>query len=159
MTKPRFLPCRSLLLALCLAIPAFAPAQVTDPQLHTASPTELACIKVLLAQERAWNAGDINTFAKGYKDSPDTLFLSREISRGYSGMVANYRREYPTRASMGTLSFTDLEVHPLDAHFAVVLGRYHLERDKKNGGNADGLFSLIFEKTEEGWKIVVDHTT
>ncbi len=130
-----------------------------DPQLHTASKTELACIKVLLAQERAWNAGDLDTFAQGYKNSPDTLFLSRDISRGYAGMVQNYHREYPTRAAMGTLSFTDLEVHPLDEHFAVVLGKYRLERGKKDGGPADGLFSLIFEKTEAGWKIVVDHTT
>ena len=147
----------SLLVLLCLVQPLAA--QSTDPQLHTASSAELGCVKVLLAQERAWNQGDLDAFVKGYKDSPDTLFLSADINRGYTGMVARYRREYPTRAAMGTLAFTDLEVHPLDDRFAVVLGRYHLERGKKDGGNADGLFSLIFEKTADGWKIVVDHTT
>ena len=157
MTIRRSLLSLSLLLPLALA-PAL-PAQKLDPQLHTASPTELGCIKVLLAQERAWNAGDLDAFAKGYKDSPDTLFLSRDISRGFAGMVQTYHREYPTRAAMGTLSFTDLEVHPLDEHFAVVLGRYHLDRGKRDGGPGEGLFSLIFEKTEAGWKIVVDHTT
>ena len=60
---------------------------------------------------------------------------------------------------MGTLTFSDLEVHPLDEHFAVTLGKYHLERSKKAGGNADGVFSLVMEKTAEGWRIVVDHTT
>jgi ketosteroid isomerase-like protein len=34
-----------------------------------------------------------------------------------------------------------------------------LERGKKEGGNADGLFSLVLEKTDKGWKIIVDHTT
>ncbi len=157
MTTRRSLLSLALLFVLAL-VPALL-AQKEDPQLHTASPTELGCIKVLLAQERAWNAGNLEAFASAYKDSPDTLFLSRDISRGFSGMVQTYHREYPTRASMGTLSFTDLEVHPLDEHFAVVLGRYHLDRGKKDGGPADGLFSLIFEKTEAGWKIVVDHTT
>ena len=51
------------------------------------------------------------------------------------------------------------EVHPLDENFAVVIGRYRLERSKKDGGNVEGLFSLVVEKTDNGWKIVVDHTT
>ena len=98
-------------------------------------------------------------FAKGYKDSPETLFVSREISRGYAGMVESYKKNYPTRAAMGTLTFSDLEVHPLDERFAVTLGKYRLERGKKDGGNAEGVFSLVMEKTAEGWKVVVDHTT
>src|ERR1700748_1575362 len=117
--------------------------QTSDP-LHTASRQELDVIKVLLAQEAAWNRGDLTAFASGYKDSPDTLFITHQISRGYAGMVEQYRRDYPTRATMGTLSFTDLEVHPLDENFAVVIGKYRLERGKKEGGNAEGLFSLVF---------------
>ncbi len=138
---------------------AFAAAPQQPEPLHTASPVELACIKVLLAQERAWNEGDIDKFAKGYKNSPDTLFLSREINRGFTGLLDSYHKDYPNRAAMGTLTFSDLEVHPLDEHFAVTLGKYHLERTKKAGGNADGVFSLILEKTSEGWRIIVDHTT
>ncbi len=134
-------------------------AHAQEPPLHTASPTELGCVKVLLAQERAWNEGDIERFAKAYKNSPDTLFISREINRGYAGLIDSYHKDYPTRAAMGTLTFSDLEVHPLDERFAVTLGKYHLERTKKAGGNADGVFSLVMEKTAEGWRIVVDHTT
>ena len=133
--------------------------QTEDPQLHTASPTELGVIKVLLAQEKAWNNGDIDSFAKGYKNSPETLFLSGTINRGFEGMVTNYHREYPTRAAIGTLACSALELHPLDERFAVCVGKYHLDRAKKAGGPAEGLFSLVMEKTEHGWKIVVDHTT
>lgn len=152
----------ALALLLALFLPSVAPcafAAAEDPQLHTASPTELGCIKVLLAQERAWNAGDLDSFAKAYKDSADTLFISRDINRGYAGLVQSYHRDYPNRAVMGTLAFSEIEVHPLDEHFAVTLGKYHLTRNKKDGGNADGIFSLVMEKTKEGWKIVVDHTT
>ena len=127
--------------------------------LHTASRVELDIVKVVLAQEKAWNAGDIDGYAKGYKDSPDTLFIGKQISKGYSQMLEDYKRNYPTRQSMGTLSFSELEVHALSDTFAVCLGKYHLERSKKDGGPADGVFSLVLEKTDQGWKIVLDHTT
>ena len=155
-------PSALLLAAALLLQPALLSAATPaaqDPQLHTASPTELGCIKVLLAQERAWNQGDLAAFSKAYKDSPDIFFITGNISRGFNGLMESYKRDYPNRAAMGTLAFSDLEVHPLDEKFAVVLGKYHLERNKKAGGNAEGLFSLVMEKTPEGWKIVVDHTT
>ena len=148
--------------ALAAVWPALAPAWPSlaqDAQLHTASPTELGVIKVLLAQEKAWNSGDIDSFVQAYKDSADTLFLSGNINRGYASLVESYHHQYPSRAAMGSLAFSELEVHPLDDRFAFVIGRYRLERGKKEGGNADGLFSLILEKTDKGWKIVVDHTT
>jgi ketosteroid isomerase-like protein len=139
----------------------FAPvtSQAQSSQLKTATQEELDVIKVLLKQEAAWNRGDIDSFAEGYKDSPDTLFIINQIQRGYSGMVDAYHHNYPNRDAMGTLTFSELEVHPLDEKFAVCIGKYHLDRNKKSGGNADGLFSLVFEKTDKGWKIVVDHTT
>jgi ketosteroid isomerase-like protein len=134
-------------------------AQTGPGQLTTLSRQQLDVIKVLVAQEKAWNRGDIEGFASGYKDSPDTLFVGRQISRGYQQMLEDYKKNYPTKEAMGTLSFTELEAHPLDDRFTLVLGKYKLERSKKAGGNADGVFSLILEKTEKGWKVVVDHTT
>jgi ketosteroid isomerase-like protein len=137
-----------------------AGAQATpENPLHTATRQELDIIKVVLAQEKAWNAGDLGGYEKGYKDSPETMFIGRQISRGYAEIVAEYKHDYPTQASMGTLGFSELEVHPLNDTFAVCLGKYHLDRSKKEGGPADGMFSLVFEKTEQGWRIVVDHTT
>lgn len=141
-----------------LLVPCAVRAQDMQ-QLTTASRTQLDVVKVLLAQEAAWNRGDLEGFAQAYKDSPDILFVTNVVNRGFSGMVDAYRRDYPNKGAMGTLSFSDLEVRPLDDNFAVVIGKYHLERGKKEGGNADGMFSLVMEKTDKGWKIVVDHTT
>jgi ketosteroid isomerase-like protein len=152
---------RRLHLLLCAALLTCTPLahpQAPDP-LHTATQQELGVVKVLLAQEAAWNRGDIEGFAQGYKDSPDTIFLTRQVSRGFAGLVEQYRHDYPTKAAMGTLSFSDLEVHPLDDRFAVCIGKYELERSKKDGGHAEGLFSLVLEKTDKGWKIIIDHTT
>jgi ketosteroid isomerase-like protein len=152
---------RSCLLAtvlFTLLAPALLPAQEPNP-LHTASRQELNIIKVLVAQENAWNKGDLAGFTSSFKDSPDTLFITHQLFRGFAGLLDEYKHDYPNKAAMGTLTYSDLEVHPLDENFAVVVGKYHLERTKKDGGSADGLFSLVFENTDNGWKIVVDHTT
>ena len=145
-------------LALTLLAPRAMMAQDTNP-LHTATRVELDVVKVVVAQEAAWNRGDLEGFMSGYKDAPDTIFISKQVTRGVAGLLDNYKRNYPNRAAMGTLSFSDLEVRPLDDRFAVLIGKYHLDRSRKEGGAAEGLFSLVFEKTEKGWKIVVDHTT
>ena len=133
------------------------PAQ--DSQLKTASRQELDVIKILIKQEAAWNRGDLEAYVQAYKDSPDTLFVASTVNHGFAGLLAEYRRDYPTRAAMGTLGFSDLEVHPLGEDFATCIGKYRLERSKKDGGSSEGYFSLVLEKTDQGWKIVLDHTT
>lgn len=149
-----------LRLALIVTVFFLATLPVWSQQTLTTVPQQqLDVIKVLLAQEEAWNRGDLEAFSQTYKNSPDTLFITNSVNRGYAGLVEAYRRNYPNRAAMGTLAFSELEVHALDDRFAVVIGRYNLERGKKDGGNAEGIFSLVLEKTEKGWKIVVDHTT
>ena len=114
---------------------------------------------VLDKQVVDWNRGDMESFAAGYKNSPDILFMGSKISRGYAQMVETYRKNYSTKEKMGILDFTNLEVQPLDDRFATVTGNFHLERTAAGGGNADGYFLLVFEKTPGGWKIVRDATT
>jgi ketosteroid isomerase-like protein len=154
-------PLRSRLYAAVLALLLIVTlsARAQDAQLKTATQQELDVIKVLLAQETAWNHGDLEAFVQGYKNSPETLFITRQVFRGVDGMLEEYRHNYPTKAAMGALAFSELEVHPLDDNFAVVIGKYHLDRNKKEGGNTNGIFSLVFEKTDKGWKIIIDHTT
>ncbi len=117
-------------------------------------------ITALLNRQAAdWNRGDLDAFATGYKNSPDILFIGGTIEHGYAGMLAGYKAHYPTHDAMGTLSFTDLAVQPLDERFATTTGHYHLQRSAKGGGDADGFFLLVLEKTAAGWKIVRDDTT
>lgn len=140
------------------ALRAQLPAAENNP-LHMASRQELDVIKILLAQERAWNKGDIDGFMQGFKDSPSTLFIARQVSKGYSEISAEYKHDYPNRSSMGQLGYSELEVHTLSDKLAICIGHYHLDRSKRDGGSADGLFSLVLEDTADGWRIVVDHTT
>ena len=137
-------------LALCLLLPALAPAQTSDAA---------AIFAVMNKSAADWNRGDLDAFATCYKNSPDILFIGHSISRGYAQMLATYKRVYPSRAQMGTLAFTSLEVQPLDAHFATVTGHFHLTRTAAGGGDANGYFLLVVEKTPLGWKIVRDDST
>ncbi len=116
-------------------------------------------IPALLQRQAAdWNRGDLETFATGYKNSPDILFIGRTVEHGYAGMLESYRKHYPNRASMGILSFSQLAVQPLDDRFATATGHFHLERTAAGGGEANGYFLLVLEKTAAGWKIVRDDT-
>jgi ketosteroid isomerase-like protein len=74
-------------------------------------------------------------------------------------VLAGYMKRYPTPEKMGTLRFSDLEIHALGADYASVLGRFHLERSKEGGGEAAGIFTLLFHKTAHGWKVILDHTS
>ena len=140
------------LAAILLAVPSLLFAQSTTPEAR-------AIGAVLDKQVADWNRGDMEAFAAGYKNSPDILFMGSKISRGYGQMVDTYRKNYSTKEKMGTLSFANLEVQPLDEHFGTVTGNFHLERTAAGGGNSDGYFLLVVEKTTDGWKIVRDSTT
>ena len=118
-----------------------------------------SAIRAVLAQQAVdWNRGDLDAFATGYKNSPDILFIGSKVSRGYSQMLERYRTAYSTREKMGTLTYSDIEIQPLDEHFATVTGKFHLERTAAGGGEASGSYLLVFEKTGQGWKIVRDVT-
>ena len=118
-----------------------------------------AIVSVLNKSADDWNRGDLKAFATSYKDSRDILFMGRTIRHGYAQMLEGYKAGYPTPEKMGKLSFTHLEVQPLDEHFATVTGRFHLERTLAGGGDADGYFLLVMEGTPSGWKIVRDDST
>jgi ketosteroid isomerase-like protein len=145
---------RTLILFLFFAIMA------TSTFLRAQNTPEAQAIRAVLDKQVVdWNRGDLESFATGYKNSPDILFMGSKISRGYAQMLDTYRNGYSTKEKMGTLNFTALEVQPLDEHFATVTGNFHLERTAAGGGNADGYFLLVVEKTPAGWKIVRDATT
>jgi ketosteroid isomerase-like protein len=162
--KPPATPARGIALALAVVLllagsgRLFGQDEPGNP-LHTATQLELDIVKAVLAEEKAWNKGDLAGFESGYKNSPSTIFMGAQISRGYAQIVEDYKRNYPNQAAMGTLEFSELEAFSLSDSFAVCIGKYHLDRSKKQGGPADGSFSLVLEKTPDGWKIVLDHTT
>ena len=112
---------------------------------------------VIRAQQDAWNRGDIDGFMNGYARSRSTIFVSEDVvRRGWETVRARYKKKYPDRAKMGLLAFSNLEITPVSAEAAVVLGRWKLKRAQDE---PHGRFTLIFRKSADGWRIVHDHTS
>jgi ketosteroid isomerase-like protein len=113
--------------------------------------------KVMTDQAEAWNCGDIDGFMRGYWRSDKLVFISgANVTRGWQPTLDRYKRTYDTRAKMGTLTFSDLEISVLSRDAAVVLGSWSLARD---GDNPHGKFTLTFRRFPDGWRIIMDHTS
>jgi len=118
-----------------------------------------AAIRALLtAQQDAWNRGDLDGFMAGYARTPDLVFTSGgRVRRGWQETYDKYRTRYgQDRATMGHLAFEILDVQPVGADGAVVLGRWKLTETPEAGG---GIFSLVVARRPEGWRVIHDHTS
>jgi ketosteroid isomerase-like protein len=112
---------------------------------------------VFRAQQDAWNRGDIDGFMDGYARSASTVFISEDtIKRGWQTVRDRYAKKYSSRAEMGTLTFSDLEITLLSSDAAVASGRWKLKRPNDQ---PHGRFTLILKHLPEGWRIVHDHTS
>lgn len=133
----------------------FAPLAATA--LFAAQTPDAEIRSVLHAQEQAWNRGDIEGFMNGYARATSTTFVSDDtVTRGWQTVRDRYRNKYPDQAKMGRLTFSNLEVTPLSADAAVVLGSWKLNRAKEQ---PHGRFTLLFKRLPEGWRIIHDHTS
>jgi uncharacterized protein (TIGR02246 family) len=113
--------------------------------------------RVLAAQRDAWNRGDIDGYMNGYARDPSTEFVSGDkLTRGWQTVRDRYQKKYDSREKMGTLTFSEINVTPLSADSALVIGRWNLAR-KSN--NPHGRFTLVFRRSAQGWRIVHDHTS
>lgn len=112
---------------------------------------------VIEAQRVAWNNGDVDGYMDGYERSPDIVFVSGDrVTHGWQTVRDNYKKGYDTREKMGQLSFTDLEFTSLGKDHVAVVGRWLL---KRTNDEPHGRFTLIFKKTNKGWRIIHDHTS
>jgi ketosteroid isomerase-like protein len=122
-----------------------------------ASAESQAIRQVLADQAGAWNRGDIDAFMRTYAEIDDLRFASGgTVTYGWKPTLERYRARYPDRATMGTLTFSDLTVTELGPDAALVFGRWQLQRAADAPG---GLFTLLLRRTPAGWKIFADHTS
>jgi len=142
------------LLGLLLVVLPLIPLQAVFAQ-----DAESAIRQVLTDQVSAWNKGDITAFMQGYKDAPDTTFIGKTLRQGWQQVMDRYKASYSTKDAMGMLEFSDLSIRMLGTNYAVATGKYHLTRTAAGGGDASGIFSLVWEKSADGWKIILDHTS
>ncbi|HKR96822.1 MAG TPA: nuclear transport factor 2 family protein, partial [Candidatus Angelobacter sp.] len=114
---------------------------------------------LLVSQVEAWNHGDLQGFMQGYWHSPDlTFFSGATVTKGWEPTLSRYRQRYQAEGKeMGKLEFQDLNIDLLSRRSAVVTGKWQLTMS--DGKQPHGLFTLIFKRMPNGWRIVHDHTS
>jgi ketosteroid isomerase-like protein len=115
--------------------------------------------QVLHTQQEAWNRHDLDAFMAGYWNSPElTFFSGAKEQHGWQATIDRYRATYTSPGhEMGKLDFSGLRIESLGADAAFVRGSWQLTMS--DGKTPHGLFTLVFRKFPDGWKIVHDHTS
>jgi SAM-dependent methyltransferase/ketosteroid isomerase-like protein len=116
-------------------------------------------LRLIVKSADDWNRGDIEAFVQCYEQTPETTFVGATVTHGAEDILARYRRNYPDRARMGKLTFSELQARTLSGTLAIVTGRFTLERAAEAGGQATGLFTLVLRRGPNGWRIIHDHTS
>jgi beta-aspartyl-peptidase (threonine type) len=124
------------------------------------SDERIQAIRAVLDRQVAnWNKGDLDGFLTGYWNSPKLVFQSGgQRYDGFDAMRERYRRRYQAEGKqMGRLTFSAVEVEPLGPEAVMARGRWQLLMS--DGSRPGGLFTVIFRKLPDGWKIIHDHTS
>jgi ketosteroid isomerase-like protein len=128
----------------------------TAPSAQPAAADAAGLPALLLATTDRWNAGDLEGFIAPY--AAGTTFMTP------AGLIDReaMRKRYLARYFTGTrpdqqLRFEQLQVRPLGAEHALLTGRFVLT----GGGKADqtGWFTLVWQRTGDGWRIIHDHSS
>jgi len=135
-----------LLLLICFGTPVFA--QSTDEQqIH----------KMLDAQVKEWNKGNIEGYMHGYWENDSLLFIGSNGPRyGYTATLKRYKQAYPDKAHMGVLSSTITSLKRLSPEYYFIVGKWALQRSV---GDVSGSYTLLLRKINDVWVIVCDHSS
>jgi beta-aspartyl-peptidase (threonine type) len=122
------------------------------------SDSAAAIRRVIEEQQAAWNRQDLEGFMAGYWNSPElTFFSGAQESKGWQAALDRYKKTYQGAGhEMGKLEFANLRIAILGPEAAFVRGEFHLTMS--DGKTPHGLFTLIFRRFPDGWKIVHDHS-
>ena len=111
---------------------------------------------ILERQKMAWNEENIEGFMEYYWNSEKFTFHSGNTRlHGWDALLSRYKKSY-SGENWGILDFTDIEIKVLSNDIAYVLGRWKL---KLKDTSREGLFTIIFQRMPEGWRIIHDHSS
>ncbi|MDP5158042.1 MAG: nuclear transport factor 2 family protein [Flaviramulus sp.] len=139
---------KKIILALCI-LSLFNSYSQTDEEAD-----KKAIEKVLKKQRLAWSDDDLEGYMEGYWKSDSLKFYGLNgIVKGWENTLERYQKAYPTKDHTGKLNFKINAISKINDGAYYVLGEYHIKREV---GNADGIFMLIFKKIDGEWKIIAD---
>lgn len=110
-------------------------------------------------QTAAWNRGDLVAFMQGYEKAAGLTFFSGDtVFKGWQATLERYQARYQAKGrEMGQLHFTDGQIDLLGPDAAMFTAHWHLLLH--DGHKLEGLTTVICKRTEDGWKIIHDHSS
>ena len=118
---------------------------------------EKAIRKLLEDQTKHWNQGNIDAFVRGYWKNDSLMFIGKSgVTYGYQNMIDNYKKGYSDTVQMGKLAFDIIRVKKISNEYYFVVGKWFL---KRSIGDLNGHYTLLFQKINGDWVIVVDHSS
>jgi uncharacterized protein (TIGR02246 family) len=142
---------RLFAIATCVLFAAACGSVSAQDDARTAIP------RALTASAAAWNNADLPGHIGLYTDNATFMTGNGPIQgrdRVGESLVTSFWRDGKPKQ---TLSFDRIEVRPLGDRHALSTGHFVLT----GGGEKDrsGWFSLTWEKTTAGWRIIHDHSS
>ena len=119
-------------------------------------------IKVLYDQEAKWNDGNISGYMEGYYQSDSLKFITKNgVTYGWENTLQKYKKSYPDKAAMGNLKFEVININALCENKAIMTGKWTLSFKGSINTKPDivGYFTLIWQKFDGKWFIIIDHTS
>lgn len=130
---------------------------VLSLQLSAQSKDEKEIRSILATQTAAWNRGDIDQFMNGYWENDSLMFIGKSgVTYGWTNTLNNYKKGYPDTAAMGQLIFNLIQVKKLSKKYYHVTGKWFL---KRSIGDIGGHYTLLFQKINDRWVIISDHSS
>lgn len=114
-------------------------------------------LTVIQEQQHQWNLGNIDGFMKGYWESEVLKFVTKNgVKKGYKTVTQSYKSHYKSKLEMGQLNFSNIEIEPVDdtKNIYNATGKWEIKGEQP----LNGVFSLIFKRIDNNWKITIDHT-
>jgi ketosteroid isomerase-like protein len=129
--------------------------QVKAQEGADAHPKETAIISAMKNSENDWNKGDLDSFMKMYTSSSTMMMPAGPV--GLNAIRDLYEKKYFNgKMPKQNLHYDDLKVTLLGTNYALLTGKFILSGN--NLPERSGRYSLVMIHTEDGWKILHDHS-
>ena len=105
-----------------------------------------------------WNAGDLDRFVAVYAD--DAVFVTgKGLLRSKAEIMDHYRPSFAVGGNKrGKLSFRMLAWRTISNVHELLIARWALT-PAGGGAPETGMTTLLFERREQGWRIISDHSS
>jgi beta-aspartyl-peptidase (threonine type) len=127
-------------------------SEATDPAAF-----QTAVDSLLTESEDSWNGGDLDGFVYWYKRGEETSFMGAGGPiYGWETIRSRYAPRFGPGAERDSLRFEGLQTRPLAPWLGLATARYVLFQG--DSITSRGIFTLVLERTTEGWRIIHDHS-